>query len=190
MGKNKRKRKQKREAFEVVFRTYEHDVYRLFLYFVRNDDVAADLAHQAFVSLYLNYERIDPETIRGYLFRMVRNMSYNWVRDNKILRKGQIEDLTEDCATMMSVEDVYIRKEEMRVAKELSDSILEALYETSPSWYHLVVDAYFFNMNQKDMAEQLGVTHYVISSRLYRAKQWIREKFSEEYEKCKEFLQG
>jgi RNA polymerase sigma factor (sigma-70 family) len=188
--KNKRKTKVKKESFEKILRTQEKDVYRLFLYFLRDESVAADLTHQAFISLYFNYEKVDPGAIRTYLFRMVRNMSYNWVRDNKKLRNGQIEELTEECARLQSVEDVYLRKEEMRLAKELADSILEAVYEKSPSWYDMIVKAYFFNMNQNELAEDLGVTHYVISSRLYRAKTWIRENFSEEYEKFKDFLHG
>jgi len=188
--KNKRKRRQKRESFEKVLQTNEHDVYRLAFYFVRIDSVAADLAHQAFINLYLNYEKIDPGAIRTYLFRVVRNMSYNWVRDNKRLRNGQIEELTEECARLQSVEDIYLRKEEMRMAKELADSILEAVYEKNPLWYDLIIKAYFFRINQNQLAEEMQVTHYVISSRLYRAKKWIQENFIEEYEKFKDFLNG
>ena len=176
-------KKRKAELFEKIVREMEHDIYKICLYYTRDELPAQEITQQILFNIYVQFDKLDLERLRGYAFRSARNRSYNWHRKFKRLSDGQIEDVADECAKLVSVEDTCIREEEMRLARELSESLLTSLHAKNPDWYELVIMAYYFEMPQAQIAEHLGVDRYAVSSKLYRAKKWIRENFQEDYEK-------
>ena len=66
-------------------------------------------------------------------------------------------------------------------AEELEDSIFECLYKDHRIWYDAVTQVYCFGKSQQEAAEQLGIAVEVLNSRLYRARQWIRKNYENEY---------
>lgn len=170
------------QMFEVVYRSYENEVYKVCLHFAKDEHIAKDMTHKTFFSFYNHFEKVDPEKTRAYLLRTAKNMTMNFLRDFKRLKDGWIEDLNDEDLKILSVEEVYVRSQDTKYATELSNSILEALYNKNKRWYDLVVMAYYLDIPQDDIAESLGVDVDVVYSRLYRAKQWIRKTYKEEYE--------
>lgn len=169
--------------FEEAYRAYERDVYKTCLYYSKDEHVACDMTHKSFLNFYHHIEDVDPDKTRAYLIRTAKNMTMNWLRDFKRLKEGWIEDLNDEDLKILSVEEVYVREEDARQARELSQCILEALYNKNKRWYELVMMAYYMDIPQDDIAEHLGVDVDVVYSRLYRAKQWIRNNYREQYEK-------
>ena len=68
--------------------------------------------------------------------------------------------------------------------------MLTRLYAKNKDWYEVIVMAYYFEMPQGEIAEKLGVDRYAISSKLYRAKQWMRKNYREEYEQYLREIEG
>lgn len=176
---------EKRAKFEKVYRANMHDMYKVALYFAQQEQAALEITQKAFYQLYLRFEDIDPNSMRAYTARMIRNMTYNWTRDNKIAKEGNIEDYCEELK-IDSLEEFYIRKEEKITAHALATHLMDELYEKNERWYQTIIDVYYLEIPQDKVAENEGVAKDVISSRLYRAKQWIRHNFREEYDKFKE----
>lgn len=172
----------KEELFDSVFRAYQHDVYRISLYYSKNEHAATEITQKAFYNLYLHFENVKPECLRSYLYRTARNLTYNWIRDSKQVRDGNLDDLNEEDATIVSVEDIYIREEEQKIARELSHNILARLYEENKRWYEAITLVYYLGKSHTEVAEELGISKDVLCSRLYRAKKWIRAHYEEEYE--------
>ncbi len=168
--------------FEEVYEKYVDNVYKTCLFFAKDEHIAKDITHKTFLSFYKHFERVEPEKTRAYLIRTAKNLTMNFLRDFKRLKEGWIEDINEEDLKILSVEDVYVKNQDIKYARELSNSILEALYKKNQRWYDLVVMAYYFDIPQDDSAERLGVDVDVVYSRLYRAKQWIRKNYKEEYE--------
>lgn len=83
-----------------------------------------------------------------------------------------------------------MRQFEMEMAQEFSDSLLTRLYAKSKDWYEIIMMAYYFEMPQAEIAEELGVDRYAVSSKLYRAKKWIRQNYREEYEQYRKNVEG
>lgn len=183
-------KKRKAQEFEKTFRELEHRAYRLCLYYTKDELVAEELTQQAMFNLYLKYEDVDKDHMEAYIARTIRNMSFTWLKYFKKLRDGQLQDITEECAKIISVEDECVRELEMKLALDLSESLLTALYAKNPDWYDLVMMAYYFDMPQGDIANELGVDRYAVSSKLYRAKKWIRQNYREGYEKYKRDVEG
>ncbi len=177
--------KEKRAKFEMFYRKNEHDMYKVALYFTQQDQAAMEITQKAFYHLYLRFENVDPRFMRTYVSRTIRNMTYNWTRDNKIAKEGNIEDYYEDLI-VEGMDEIYIRKEEKETARALATSLMSALYEKNTRWYETVMDVYYLNISQEKVAQNEGVAKDVISSRLYRAKQWLRQNYREEYDKAME----
>lgn len=173
-----------------LYQIHEDDVYKTCFYYAKDEHIARDMTQKTFLSIYEHYENIKPGRIKPYLIRTAKNMTINWLRDFKRLREGQIDDLNDEDLKVYSVEDVYIREEGARLARELSNDILTHLQQKNERWYELILMAYYFDIPQDVIAQRMGVNVEVIYSRLYRAKQWIRKNYQEEYEKYIKATEG
>lgn len=174
---------EKSARFEVIYRENKHDMYKVALYYAQQEEVAMEITQKAFYNLYLHWERVEPKAMRAYVARSIRNMTYNWTRDHKIAKEGNIEDYYEELM-IESLEEVIIRKEERREAYDLASSILSGLYAKNKRWYETILLVYYLEIPQEQVAKDQGVEKDVISSRLYRAKQWIRQNYKEQYDKA------
>lgn len=179
--------KRKQALFAQVYEKYKDEVYKISMYFCHREDVAEEATQKAFFNFYLHFDDVKPECMRAYLLRSVRNLTFNWIRDQKLVREGQIEDLNDDLS-VVSVEDVFMREEERRIAAMLSETILSRLYEENKKWYEVMVLTCYLGKQNIQVAKELGVSKDVINSRMYRARKWIRQTFREEYERVKEEL--
>ena len=175
---------------EALYRQYEHEVYKVCLYFAKDEHIAKDMTQKTFFSIYEHYENINPGRIKPYLIRTAKNITMNWLRDFKQLREGQIDDLNEENLRTLTVEEVYIREECAHYAFELTSNIMLKLREKNERWCDLVMKAYYFEIPQEQLAKEEGVNVEVIHSRLYRAKQWIRKNYQAEYDEYIRMTEG
>lgn len=174
---------EKRALFEKIYCENQHDMYKVALYFAQQEEAAMEITQKAFYHLYLHLEDVNLELVRAYVGRTIRNMTYNWARHNKIAKEGNIEDYYEDLM-IESLEEILIRKEEKWIAWQLASDILAGLYVKNQRWYDTVIRVYYLEIPQEQVAKDEGVERDVISSRLYRAKQWIRQNYREQYEEA------
>ena len=174
---------EKRVRFEVIYQNNQLDMYKVALYYTQQDQAAMEITQKAFYNLYLHFDKVDPSRMRAYVARTIRNMTYNWVRDNKIAKEGNIEDYYEELM-IESLEEIIVRKEEKRIAWELASDILANLYAKNKRWYEVIMLVYYLEIPQEQVAKDQGVEKDVVSSRLYRAKQWIRQNYKEQYKEA------
>ena len=173
----------KEENFTMIYNEYERDVYRIAFYYTKDDCLAEEMAQAAFYHLFLRFDNVDMEHVRSYLFLTVRNLAYNWFRDHKRLTyTASFEMLEDDESFAYYVEDNYLREEQKAAAEALSRHILTKLREVNVSWYEAIVQVYCLETPHEVVALRLGVHVDVIHSRLYRAKQWVRKNYQEQYE--------
>ena len=167
---------------ERLYQVYEKEVYKTCLHFAKDEHIAKDMTQKTFLSIYDHYDNIRPGRTKPYLIRTAKNITMNYLRDFKRLQDGQIEDLNEENLKVLSVEDMYIREESAALARKLGKEILTKLYDKNKKWHDAIVMAYYFEIPQGVIAENLGVDPDVIYSRLYRAKKWIRQHYQHEYD--------
>lgn len=177
----------KEEKFENIYRTYEHDVYRVALYFTKDAFTAQDVSQKAFYNFYLHMDNVSEERIRPYLLRTARNLSYNWTRDSRWEYQGEyLENIPEDKLSLLGPEEAYVRQEYQRDVKEFFDELMSVLQEENESWYNILTLVYGLGKKQEDVAYELGLTLEVLHSKIYRAKRWIRKRYENEYRRLRE----
>ena len=174
----------KEEKFDRIYRTYQYDVYKISLYYTKDSHIAQDISQKVFYQFYLHFDNVNPDSVRAYLIRSARNLSYNWLRDMKREVNGEYLDvLPEEDVPHYSTEDEYIRDERNREEKEFVRRLMEVLREENESWYNIVNLVFCLEKSHDEVAKELGMTREVLYNKLYRAKKWLRKKFEDEYKK-------
>lgn len=180
------------EKFAGIYRAYKDSIYKTAMYYTKDEYTAQDMAQQAFFQLYTHFDNVDMEYVEPWLIRTVRNLAFNYNRDCKREMLGEVMDVimeteADDCKSE-SLDEYYVRKEQKERAKDLSDSIFERLYKKNPQWYHAITLVYCLDKTHEEVAEEMGITAEVLSSRLYRAKKWIRKNYEKEFKKAIDWL--
>lgn len=65
----------KEEKFEVVYQSYADEVYRVCLWFTRDEEKAQEIAQQTFVNFYEYFEEVSPECWLAYLVCTAKDLS-------------------------------------------------------------------------------------------------------------------
>ena len=175
----------KEETFQQIYDTYHNDVYKIGLYYTKDAYIAEDILQKTFFKFYLHMDNINlrPESVRAYLLRTVRNLSYNWIRDSKWQSKCEyLDEVAEEAHPKRSTEDEYLKNEDWKSKRKLIGKIMAELQQENESWYDILHLIYCMGKSHEQAAQELGITLQVLYSKLYRAKRWIRKHFESEYQ--------
>ena len=174
-----------RAAFDAIYERDVEIVYKTALKYSGNHHAAEEITQNVFLKLYMNMEHINMEAARGWLILTAKYMALNVKRDSA--RECLTEEPEEEKAisfhgSQETPEDIFFQKLKERESRELVEDIFEALYRTNPRWYDAITITYFLEKPQREVAEVMGVSLEVLHSLLYRAKQWIRKHYEEQYD--------
>lgn len=174
----------KRREFERVYLEYQDVVYRASMYYTSNDELASEeITQKVFFDLYLHYNGANIEFMHSYLCTAAKNTAFTWLKQHKRLVYVNTNEIWEnEFLEVPAAEEEFFRAEQIRVAKELKESILERLRKKNKLWYEAVYLVYCLEIPHRQVAKDLGVHVDVIHSRLYRAGQWVRKKYRQEYD--------
>lgn len=65
----------KREKqYEEVYATYADDVYKICIYYLKDEEKAKEIATQALINFYEIFDRVDSKYILGFLVREVKRL--------------------------------------------------------------------------------------------------------------------
>src|ERR1700683_2351921 len=80
--------------FDSLYKKSAADVFRFALYLSGNRADAEDIASETFVRVWASQERIEVETVKGYLFTIARNLFLQGIR--QLSRQSPLLDNTPD----------------------------------------------------------------------------------------------
>lgn len=175
----------KEELFDSIYRSYADDVYRACCHLTPDNDLAQEMAQQAFVNFYERMDTLEVECAKAYLIRSARNLLYNYYRTaNREWKPDEDEEESQAIEpTTESVEDQYFDEMKRTMVGELTTEILGDLKEHHYIWYEVIHMIFFMDMTHEEVAEKLGITKEVLYSRLHRAKFWIRKNYENDFKK-------
>ena len=172
-------------AFDVIYNDNYDIVYKAAMKYSRNHHTAEEITQKVFLKLYMNMDHININAARSWLLLTAKYMALNYKRD--MAREYLVEEMDEDEKKILSEscenpEDTFFRKMKEREFMKLKEDIFAALYKKNLRWYDAITITYVLEKPQKEVAENMGVTLEVLHSMLYRARQWIKKNFEEEYD--------
>lgn len=172
-------------SFEDIYKKYVNFALKTAMYYCGNQNLAEDIVQQTFAKLFVNYDTIrNKDAIGKWLITTIRHAAYSHGRKRKHEIPTEDKELKEYVNKGKTELEEIIFMEERRIqAKQLTDDLMEALYEHNPKWYDAVVKAYILEMPQKVIAEEMGIRLEAFQSMLFRAKKWIIKKYETQYRK-------
>ena len=164
------------EAFGVLLLKVESPVRRFIWRLIGTHDAEDDIVQDVFISLYNNLDRIEPgQGLRPYLFRMVRNRSYDELRKLRRYEFVSIDDEpVETFASFSSFVDEADQPEDVAHWLLIQLEVREAM-ERLPELQRQALILYSEeNLSYAEIAEAMDTTIGTVKSRLFHAKKTLR----------------
>jgi RNA polymerase sigma-70 factor (ECF subfamily) len=161
-----------REAFGLLVRAYLQRVYRAAYGIVHNHDDASDVAQDTFVRAYKNLGRFDvSRPLFPWLYQIARNLCLN-----RIERINKRETRLPEFDTLRSS---HWTPEEAVIAKDEQERVRLAVASLPDQHREIIELSHFQECSYKEMAEILGIPIGTVMSRLYHARQKLKERLAE-----------
>ena len=80
--------KEKRDTFELLYKTHYKELYIHALSFVRDDEEAKDIVTDVYEYVWKNFDKLDSSvSLRPFLYTLVRSRSLDFLRKEKTKEK-------------------------------------------------------------------------------------------------------
>lgn len=184
-----RVKKKQAGAFEQLVRKYQDRVYNLSFRFLREREIAEEVAQDVFVSIYKHIDGFKGEAkFSTWLFRVVANHCHN---KSKYLRRRRhkLQDSidvpieTEDGERKRELaDDPLLSPEELSTRRNMNEAIQDAISHLDEDHRVIVLLRDVEDLSYEEIGEILGLPEGTVKSRLHRARNELRERLSKTYE--------
>lgn len=172
-----------RQGFDAIYEKYKDLIFQTALLYINEWYAAEDIMQETFLRYYIYMEHTRVENTKNWLLTTAKNITLNYIRDNS---RAICLDLGEDeegaYGLGESGEEIFFDKLWRREVLRSAGTILGALYRRNRRWYDAVTLVYCMEKPQKQVAECMGMSLESLQSMLYRARNWIKKHYSEEYD--------
>jgi len=162
-----------KNAFGILVKKYQKQVFTLMHRFANSPSEAADLTQEAFLRAYNKLETFQPgKKFFVWLYTLSLNLARDYGRKNK-----KAENLTEN------MDDAYreIPDQERRlIQKGEAMAVLEALYRLPDDFREALILRYREDLSMQDIARILDLSVSGAKMRIHRGLIKLRELFSED----------
>ena len=156
------------KLLEELYRSHYGAVYAYCLTLCGNDQLAQDLAADAFVKAYLSLPN-DIPSFRWWLLRVCRNLWFDHLRKEKHLAGSDALEYLSDPATP---ENRYIQKEQSRF-------LWHCIASLPPPDRELLTLHYFSGLPLKEIAAMTGTSYPALRQRMVRLRNQLKLRMEE-----------
>ena len=155
------------EAFEALFRKFEHEVFRWAARIVRDSATAEDVVVEAFWRAHRARARFDPSrSFGGWMRRIATNVARDHLKKARFHVAGRSSDAVERTAAPADGDP------------DLSEAVLGALRRLSPKLQVVATLALVEELPHAEIADALDVPLGTVKSRLFRAVRALRKELA------------
>lgn len=161
------------DALEIAIRQYGRFLYRVAYSVLRNHHDAEDAVQEGFVRALRNRNRLeDVRNCRNWLARIIWRVALDRKKQPAATRTEEIGDAVEQLqSNLANTEEVFVGEEMMKLLDALIAALPGKLREP-------LVLATVEELASGDIAEILGIKEAAVRSRLFRARQMLRERLN------------
>jgi RNA polymerase sigma-70 factor (ECF subfamily) len=155
--------------YEGLYKQYFPRLYNFARQFTRNDVMAEDLVHEAFLKLWERMDDLDPDRVDKLLFRMVRNLCLNQIRHLKVVQNAEL-----DLEKLTRWDELYriefIRDEPiMLIEKELEQKISEIMASLPDRCREVFRLSRIDGLKNRQIAEKLDISLKTVEKHIHQA---------------------
>ena len=193
-------------TFEAVVKRHMKDAYFIALGLVGNKEDALELSQEAFYRAFKNYDRLNAkDKFFPWFYQILKNLCFSHLRKRKVRKNYQLrieeggslrdENLgdggasrAEDhrqatlaAATRSESDDINeFDPEAVAERNESKDRVWRAISRLDEKHREVIVLRHFQNLSYDEMAQLLFCNRGTVTSRLYYARQRLKEILDEE----------
>jgi RNA polymerase sigma-70 factor, ECF subfamily len=168
-----------REAFNALFRVLYYPLTYYAYRYTKSRDQACDIVQDVFVLIWQDREEIDPDqSLKSYLYKMVRNKSLNHMRDhtNRMVHLDNLSGNDAEASYPAEMEDHqtsanHLKLKFMAWIDELSDRRKEA-FELSR----------FEGLNHDEIADVMNLSVKTVNNHIVDALSHLRKRYDSHIE--------
>ena len=158
-----------RKAFELLVQRYEKKLYNVAYRITSDPEDAMDATQSTFVKAYEKLDTFDPKyKFFSWVYRILLNESLTMVH-----RKKRFEPWESDVVDDRSA--AALNPAETLDETETDNQIQNAMRNLKPDYRVVIVLKHFHGMSYREMAEITGVPEKTVKSRLFTARQQLKE---------------
>jgi RNA polymerase sigma-70 factor (ECF subfamily) len=153
-----------KKAFEALVERYQKPMFNVALRIINDHEDAADVTQAAFVKAYENLNQFDPRyKFYSWLYRITVNGSLNFIN-----ARQRFEGLDGGIPSHdKSADEVFAEEDTAR-------NIQQALMKLNPDYRAVIVLSHFRDLSYKEMSDVLGIPEKKVKSRLFTARQLLK----------------
>lgn len=166
-----KERKEKKSAYtlEELMREYGNDVLRMAYLYVKDIHTAEDIFQEVFLKVNQKLDTYEGRSsVKTWLLSITMNTCKDFLKSAYQKRVVPMFDYLEEGE---GAEDNFDRIEQRETAR----TVREAVQELPQPYRDVVICVYFREMGMEETARELGIGTGTVKSRLYRAKEKLRQ---------------
>ena len=154
-----------RTGFDILMKKYLKPIYNLAFRMVSDRELAADIAQTTFIKAYEHLRTFDLRLkFFSWLYRIAINESINTLRHER-----PTEQLDEGLKSHEATPDEAYDEAERKAI------IQKALMKLTPDYRSVIILRHYMDLSYEQMSVTLGITEKKVKSRLFSARQQLRE---------------
>ncbi|MEQ2977406.1 RNA polymerase sigma-70 factor [Butyricimonas faecihominis] len=159
------------KIFEDLFELHFTKLMGFVFNYVRDEEVAKDIVHDAFLTLWSNRKRLNPVyPVKSYLFTLAQNCALNYLRHLRVVT-GNEQTVTELLEAANEELDDY----EKRLVR-----LEEKLAQLPEKQREVLVKCVVEGKKYKEVAEELDITVNTVKTHITRALKFLRDELQED----------
>lgn len=159
---------------EELFAAHHGEIYAYLIRMLRDPELAADLAQDAFVKAYRNYDTLEkPENARAWLYQIAHRVALDHIRRQKIVRFLPWTGESRGAAPST---------ERLVMDSHLSGEMQRALARIPERQRGALLLAELHDLTGLELAAALGVSHVAARALLTRARESLRQALASEHD--------
>jgi RNA polymerase sigma-70 factor (ECF subfamily) len=167
--------------FDVLVERYQKKVFNLLLRMIGDYDEAADLTQDVFLQAYRALPTFRGEAkIYTWLYRIAINRCKNRIkqisRDNSLVSSSLDDPVDADDTASRDVPDHSYVPDRQLERTELRAVVSSEISNLPPDFREVIVLRDLQGLSYREMADVVGISLEAVKSRLFRARQCLRER--------------
>jgi RNA polymerase sigma-70 factor (ECF subfamily) len=178
-------RRGQREAFGVLLRRYEGELYGYLRRYLGDGDLAEDVFQNTFLQVFTKIGKYDPDRpVRPWLYTIATNQAIDALRRGARFQAISIdqerEDTTADAPRLLGLLESRAANPLESVQGEERRQLVRASVDRLPEFLRQVVLlAYYQGLKYKDIADIMGIPVGTVKSRLHAALVRLHEAWAD-----------
>ena len=174
--------KNPREAFEAIVQKHMKDAYFIALGLVGNREDALELSQEAFYRAYENFDRLNTkDKFFPWFYQILRNLCFSHLRKRRVRRAyaqrigdSDVDPQAEALDSQANASDAF-DPEMVAERNETKDRLWRAIGQLDEKHREVIILRHFRNLSYEEMAKVLFCNRGTVTSRLYYARQRLKE---------------